>query len=163
MGKKKETGGGRKTSANAAPSASGQNEDDRRGAADDGEAFWSRFWAVYPRHDAREAARKAFARAINDGVDPETMIAGAQRYAITEQARIAREHTPKYTAHAATWLNGRRWEDPFPPGTVVDNETGNVVAVEQPPSQHSGGGDRVMEIYEATRAELAKTDPWWAS
>jgi hypothetical protein len=32
--------------------------------------------------------------------------------------------------YPGNWLRDRRWEDPPPPGTVVDQQ-GNVVAVEQ--------------------------------
>jgi hypothetical protein len=156
MGKKKETGGGTKTSANPAQRAKSSSHDGKTAqrAADDGGDGFADFWRLYPRHDAKEAARKAFARAIKDGIDPETMIVGAQRYAITEQVRIACEHTPNYTAHAATWLNGRRWEDPLPPGTVVDNETGNVVAVEQPPPKRAGGQKTWAEVADEFLAEV---------
>jgi Helix-turn-helix domain len=101
-------------------------------ATDAGEAF-ERFWAVYPRHDNRERARKAFARATAD-TDPEAIIAAAQRYAIAQRARIEREGKPEYTAHAANWLRDRRWNDPLPDGAVLDQE-GNVVAVEQPQAE----------------------------
>jgi len=131
VGKKKEAGGGRKTSANSTPSASGQTEDrgDRRGAADDGGAAFERFWSVYPKRVAKEAARKAFARAAGNGTDVEALIAGAQRYAVERQ-----DQDPKYTKHPATWLNGGCWEDEAPGAPVID-EHGNVVAFEQPQQQ----------------------------
>src|SRR5262249_52251817 len=85
VGKKKEAGGRRKTSANSASSASGQGGGDRRGAADDGGEAFERFWAVYPKRVAKEAARKAFAKAVENGTDVEALIAGAQRYAVERQ------------------------------------------------------------------------------
>jgi hypothetical protein len=142
--------------------ASGKRKQESRGPADDGGEAFGRFWAVYPRHDARERARKAFAAAVKAGVDPEVIIARARVYAITERARIEHGEDPKYTMYAVNWLRDRPWEDPLPNGVVLDQDN-NIVAVEQPPPQHSSGSDRVMEIYEATRAELAKTNPWWAS
>jgi hypothetical protein len=93
------------------------------------EAF-ARFWAAYPKHDAEEPARKAFARAIKD-TDPETIIAGARCYALAEQMRLARPgQIPQHTAMAKNWLRERRWNDDPPPGAVID-EAGNVVAIEQ--------------------------------
>ena len=117
----------RKTSANPAPSASGQKEDrgDRRSATDDGADAFAQFWSSYPRKKAKVAARKAFAKAVEDGTAVETLIAGAQRYAVERKGE-----NPKYTAHAATWLNGRRWEDEAPGAPVID-EAGNVVAFER--------------------------------
>jgi Helix-turn-helix domain len=117
------------TSANSTLSARRQtkskNQDE--GAADVGEAF-DRFWAVYPRRVAKEAARKAFAGAIKrGGALVEALIAGAQRYAAERTGQ-----NPKYTKHPATWLNAGCWEDELPGGAVIDEE-GNVVAVEQPP------------------------------
>jgi len=131
LGKKKEPTDEANTCPNSALSARGQRkkEGDGARAADDGGAAFERFWAAYPRHVAKEAARKAFARAIKNGVDADTMIAGAQRYAVERKSE-----PPRYTAHAATWLNGRRWDDPSPSGAVIDQD-GNVVEVERPPPQ----------------------------
>jgi hypothetical protein len=157
VGKKKEAGGGRKTS----PSASGQrgSSGDRRGAAaaaDDGEAF-ARFWAIYPRHDRRERARQAFARAIKND-DPEVIIERARVYALTERARVESGEDPKYTLYAVNWLRDRPWEGPLPPGTVVDNETGKVVGFEQPQEEEERSGVEDMLAY------MARTHGgWWAT
>jgi hypothetical protein len=125
--KKRRTSGEAKTSAKSASSASGQKEKEGIGArAAGGGAAFDRFWAVYPRRVAKEAARKAFAAAIKRGADPEALIAGAQRYAVERQGQPRR-----YTKHPATWLNGGCWEDE-PPGTAVIDEQGNVVAFERP-------------------------------
>jgi hypothetical protein len=101
-----------------------------RAATDaDADAF-TRFWAVYPRHDAREPARKAFARAIKD-TDPEVIIARAKVYALTEQMRLKRPgQRPQHTAMAKNWLSERRWEDPLPDGLIIDGVTGEHVAYE---------------------------------
>jgi hypothetical protein len=89
---------------------------------------FARFWAVYPRHDAEQPARKEFERAVED-TDPEIIIAGAQRYALAEQMRLARPgQRPQHTAMAKNWLHDRRWNDPPPPGEVID-QTGNVIAI----------------------------------
>jgi hypothetical protein len=89
-----------------------------------------RFWAVYPNHQNEKLARKAFARA-EISTDPEAIIAGAQRYALAQQLRLSRpDQTPQHTAHAHNWLDAERWNDPPPPGLVVD-EAGHPLAIEQ--------------------------------
>lgn len=70
---------------------------------------FDRFWQVYPRRAAKGQARKAFAAALRK-VDAATVVAGAERY------RDDPNRDDRYTAHAATWLNGERWDDgPLPP------------------------------------------------
>ena len=86
------------------------------------------FWRAYPRKVAKDAARRAFDKALKAGVDAGALIAGAQRYAVERQGQ-----DPKFTKHPATWLNGGCWEDELP-GPIIDQE-GNVVAVERPPRQ----------------------------
>jgi hypothetical protein len=97
--------------------------------------MFAQFWAVYPRHDAKERGCKAFAAAVKGGVDPEVIIARARVYAITERARIEHGEDPKYTMYAVNWLRDRPWEDPLPNGVVLD-QAGNVVATEQEQEQH---------------------------
>ena len=66
-----------------------------------------RFYAVFPRRVAREAARKAFAKALKT-VTVEELVAGAERY------RDDPDRDPRYTAYPATWLNAGRWADERP-------------------------------------------------
>lgn len=66
------------------------------------------FWQVYPRREAKGAARKAWDKAVAKAT-PEVIIEGAKRYAADPN------RDQRYTAHAATWLNGERWgDDPLP-------------------------------------------------
>jgi hypothetical protein len=82
---------------------------DSRGATKNG-AF-DEFWAQYPRKRSKQAAERAFKRAVKHGTAPQEIIAGAMRYA---QERDGQE--PKYTKYPATWLNDGCWEDePSPP------------------------------------------------
>lgn len=67
-------------------------------------ALFARFYAAYPKHVGKEAARKAFAKALKKA-SAEELTAGAQRY------REDPHRKPDYTAHPATWLNAGRWED----------------------------------------------------
>lgn len=63
------------------------------------------FWLVYPRRVGKAKAQQLFDKlAVKDSAD--LIIAAAGLYA-TKQADVEE----KYIAHAATWLNGRRWED----------------------------------------------------
>jgi hypothetical protein len=68
------------------------------------DAEFDRFWSVYPRREAKIAARKAWDKAILR-VDSERILAGAERY------RDLAGREPQFTAHAASWLNGSRWDD----------------------------------------------------
>jgi Helix-turn-helix domain len=92
----------------------------------DSDDSFQQFWAVYPKRVAKEAARKAWAKAIEHGVDPDVVVAGARCYAVLHAGE-----DPRYTKHPATWINSGCWEDEPPDGAVID-ETGNVVAIEQP-------------------------------
>ena len=68
------------------------------------------WWATYPRHVGKGAARKAYAKAVKT-VSPEALLAGVRRYAA---ARLGQDES--FTAHPATWLNQERWSDePTPP------------------------------------------------
>src|SRR5262249_6126095 len=136
---KKEAAARRKTSANSTPSARRpkKNPGDGAGAPADAdvEADFARFLAVYPphvAHIAEEPARRAFAKAIRDGTDPEVIIEAAKQYAVKEQARIAREGKPECTKYPGNWLRDRRWTDRLPNGLVLDGVSGEPVAVEQP-------------------------------
>ena len=89
---------------------------------------FAQFWAAYPRHVAKEAARKAFDAAVKSGVAPEVLIEGAKRYAGERAGQ-----DPKFTKHPATWLRGGCWEDEPPPRAdggppTIDGRTGEVIA-----------------------------------
>jgi uncharacterized protein YdaU (DUF1376 family) len=67
------------------------------------------FWETYPHRGGakkgRAAALKAWVRAINAREPPESIIAGAQRYAADRQVIRG------YAKDPATWLNGKGWQD----------------------------------------------------
>lgn len=70
---------------------------------------FERFWDIYPRKVAKEAAKKAWDKAFCKA-PPVVIIDGARRY------RDDPNRDPAFTAHPATWLNGGRWTDePLPP------------------------------------------------
>lgn len=70
---------------------------------------FDRFWNVYPRKAGKAPAEKAFAKASKK-TDVEKIIAAAKAFA-ADPNRV-----DQFTAHAATWLNQERWNDPpLPP------------------------------------------------
>ncbi|MBA9003685.1 hypothetical protein [Thermomonospora cellulosilytica] len=106
-------------------------------AGDEDPAFTA-FWKTYPRRVGKGAARKAWAKAIKAGADPDQIILGARRYA-TDPRRSAADI--RYTAHPATWLNAERWTDepaPTPP------------APPRPTNQHfeQAAADSLAEVFQ---------------
>lgn len=75
------------------------------------------FWSVYPRREAKQAARRAWDK-VTRAVDPQHVIDGARRY------RNDPNRTPQYTAHASTWLNDGRWDDDALPPRGAGSQTG---------------------------------------
>lgn len=66
------------------------------------------FWNVYPRKVGKQAAIKAFTKAIKSA-SVEDIVAGASRYANDPN------RSDTFTAHPTTWLNAGRWADgPLP-------------------------------------------------
>jgi hypothetical protein len=117
----------------------------------DVDRWFARFWDVFPRKEAEDAARRAFVKVIKAGADPERLVYAAQVYAVTERERIEREGTPQYTKTPANWLRDGKWKDPPPPGsTTTIDERGNVVAVEQP--------QRVNSWFAAAAALIAESE-----
>jgi len=70
--------------------------------------LFARFWAAYPRRIGKKAAEKAFDRLAVDAALLEVMLA-----ALAWQCRqdAWTKDGAGFVPHAATWLNGRRWED----------------------------------------------------
>jgi hypothetical protein len=74
------------------------------------------FWRIYPHRgqfaDPKQPARLKFEVAVRRGVDPATIIAGAERYrAHVEEQNIKAQ----YVAQAKTWLNEERWAQAHEP------------------------------------------------
>jgi hypothetical protein len=62
------------------------------------------FWRAYPRRVARGAAEKAWTKATKME-RPSVIVTAAEQY------RDDTTRKPEFTAHPATWLNGKRWLD----------------------------------------------------
>ena len=68
--------------------------------------LFDKFWSVYPRHEGKQNALKAFTKLKPDEQLLETMV-----NAIVKQKQTSQWADPQYIPYPATWLNGRRWED----------------------------------------------------
>lgn len=72
------------------------------------------FWKTYPNKKAKENARKAFAK-LKPGNDTLCMLQQAVEF---QKRTIWKDKDPQYIPHAATWINGKRWEDEVQPTTA---------------------------------------------
>jgi len=82
------------------------------------------WWDVYPRHVAKEGARKAWAKV------PKALAADKLDLAhLMERTSAYADHVvgkdPEHVAHPATWLNGKRWNDELPARSQTDGRTTN--------------------------------------
>lgn len=75
------------------------------GAEPDG---FPEFWSAYPRKAAKQAAVKAFARLAPSRELLDTLLSAVRSQSTSPDWR---KDDGQFIPHAATWLNGRRWED----------------------------------------------------
>jgi hypothetical protein len=88
-------------------------------------AEFEQFWDAYPRHVGKQAAAKVFAKLAPDDELLGMMLAAVKRQRQSEQwLRDGGQYVP----HAATWLNGRRWEDEIPLAASQPHETGRTAS-----------------------------------
>lgn len=64
------------------------------------------FWKAYPNKDARKSAVKAF-RKVRKEIQP-TIMAALENHKRSEKWQ---KDSGAFVPHAATWLNGERWQD----------------------------------------------------
>jgi uncharacterized protein YdaU (DUF1376 family) len=80
---------------------------------------FAEFWDAYPRKVSKKAAEKAWTKLAPD----ETLrwvIMGA--LVAAKKCDTWRNSNVEYIPHAATWLNGRRWEDEIRPAGQISSE-----------------------------------------
>ena len=70
-----------------------------------GDDQFARFWAEYPRRQAKLDAMKAWDKALKIAT-PDAIIEGCRRYA---QVRVGQD--PQFTKMPATWLRAGCWMD----------------------------------------------------
>jgi predicted ArsR family transcriptional regulator len=82
--------------------------------------LFDRFWNAYPRKIAKQAAQKAF-----NQVKPEEALLVRMLTALERQKKSTAwtKDDGQFIPHAATWLNGRRWEDE----TEAETDRSNTV------------------------------------
>ena len=95
------------------------------------EAAFETFWKLYPRKTAKDNARKAFAKINPDAELMAEIMASLAKHA-TCQAWL--KDDGQFIPHAATWLNGKRWNDEVKPSANVHAFPGA--------SRHSGFAER---------------------
>ena len=81
------------------------------------DADFEEFYAAYPRHVGKEAARRAFVKTVKTKAPAADIIEGARRYAA---ATAAAGTETRYIAHPATWLNAGRWSDDMQDAAPVE-------------------------------------------
>ena len=110
-------------------------------------ASFDLFWSIYPRKVAKQAALKAFVKALQT-TDLDVIIDGARKYA-EDPNRV-----PTFTAHASTWLNAQRWlDEPLPPRVLSADEKR---AKELQESKEKAQRER--EDYERWKQEIQEQD-----
>ncbi|ATQ67925.1 hypothetical protein CQW49_08515 [Methylosinus trichosporium OB3b] len=95
---------------------------------------FDRLWACYGRKVGKLAAERAFEAALRRGVDPETIIVAAERYAV---AFDASGKEAQFRPHLSTWLNGGRYLD------------------EDLPTSPSAGSGMIPADYQPTQDDIA--------
>lgn len=86
---------------------------------DDQLALFDVFWKDYPRKVSKPHARRAWAAALRRGVRAGQILRGMEPWLLAWEGS-----DPKFVPHAATWLNGERWnDDPTPSGDGVATRT----------------------------------------
>lgn len=101
------------------------------------------FWSAYPRHSAKGNARKAWQAAVRRAGGVDVIVEGAARYAADPN------RDDRFTAHAATWLNGERWLDPpLPSRTGRPATTGprRVVAPDEEARRRAAPAGRITNL-----------------
>jgi hypothetical protein len=83
-------------------------------------AGFDAFWQIYPRHEARDAALKAWIKLAADESLQARILAAVEAQKANGQWS---KDNGKYIPHPASWLNARRWEDEVKP----DHDPGRLV------------------------------------
>lgn len=123
-----------------------------------GEDGFDRFWLVYPKKIAKEAARKAFKKIHPDDAMLDRMIAAVKTQRDTEQ--WAKEGG-KYIPHPATWLTAGRWDDEVPQqthtGPYVDRDGELHIPITPPTDEQIAYLDRIYAQQESRHGQTIVT------
>lgn len=107
------------------------------------EARFERFWSVYPRHIAKQNAKKSF-----DKLNPDDELLAVMIRAVNEQKKTDQwtKDNGQFIPHPATWINQKRWEDESVPAKPA--------VVKVLPAQSYGQRDYSSEQEEALQRML---------
>ena len=109
------------------------------------DADFAAWYAAYPRHTKKEAARKAYDKA-RKSVSADVLLTGAKNYAAWVDRN---KRPPQYVAHPATWLNAGCWED-----ELLDDEAETPAWQRtQTPEEVMAIADRLVEREKQAEAE----------
>ena len=88
----------------------------RKGKENKVNILFDRFWAAYPRHEAKQAALRAFEK-----LNPDENLLGTILDAVEVQKKSDQwtRDNGQFIPHPATWINQRRWEDETLPAIKV--------------------------------------------
>lgn len=75
------------------------------------EALFDEFWSAYPKHEDKQAAKKAFEKLNPDDELFQVMLKAIAAWKDTDQWQ---ENGGQFIPYPSTWLNKRRWEDEVP-------------------------------------------------
>ena len=80
--------------------------------------LFEKFWDAYPRKTAKQNARKAFEKLKLTADDPRL---NAMRFGLAKamKSREWLQDAGQFIPHAATWLNGERWNDELHVANVI--------------------------------------------
>lgn len=95
-------------------------------------ATFDDFWLMYPKRVARRDAEKAWAR-----IGPDERVAALVALVKWRKVWLARGEI-QYVPHAATWLNGARWEDELPEQAQMGPQHASHVAATMPEQAERG-------------------------
>src|SRR5208282_6898201 len=84
--------------------------------------LWDAFWTLYPRHEAKKDAQRAWSRMAE--MDKVSAVIAIADWRQVWRAQGREIHT---TPLPATWLNGERWDDEIPAG-VLPKRGGSTLA-----------------------------------
>jgi len=96
------------SSSSSSASAEDPHTPGKRGQVHGFPPGFDAFWSAYPRKTAKENAVKAFTKLRPDADLLARILAAVRLQAESEDWRKDRG---RFVPHAATWLNGKRWED----------------------------------------------------
>lgn len=77
-------------------------------------------WAIYPKKQGKEAAKKAYIKARKAGVSKLDIVIGVLKY---KDFIKANNTADRYIKHGSTWFNQQCWQDEYSSSELKENNT----------------------------------------